>query len=170
MEMDSSLACAGGKTNASATVALTEGPYYTPNTPERASLYEDGMAGTKLILSGYVYDTNCQPVANAWLDFWQTDANGVYDNSGYTLRGHQYTDSNGRYELITVVPGIYPGRTEHIHFKVQAPNGPIITSQLFFPEIAQNNLDRIFDDSLVIPVEETSNGLLSQYNFVVPAR
>ena len=77
VEMDASLACAGGKTSAKTTVELTEGPYYTPNTPERASLYEDGMAGTKLILSGYVYDTNCQPVANAWLDFWQADANGV---------------------------------------------------------------------------------------------
>lgn len=170
MEMDPSLACAGGKTSASATVALTEGPYYTPNTPERTSLYEDGMAGTKLILSGYVYDTNCQPVANVWLDFWQTDANGNYDNSGYTLRGHQYTDSNGRYELITVVPGIYPGRTEHIHFKVQAPNGPIITSQLFFPGVPQNDSDGIFDESLLIPIQNTSDGLLGQYNFVIPAQ
>jgi len=166
-EMDPSLACAGGKTSANTTVELTEGPYYTPNSPKRASLFEDGMVGTKLTLSGYVYDTNCQPVANAWLDFWQADANGVYDNNGYTLRGHQYTDSNGHFELVTVVLGIYPGRTEHIHFKVQAPNGPIITSQLFFPEVAQNNSDRIFDDSLVIPVEETNNGLLGQYNFVV---
>ena len=169
-EMDASLSCAGGKTSASVIVSLTEGPYYTPNTPERASLYEDGMTGTKLILTGYVYDTNCQPIANAWLDFWQADANGNYDNSGYTLRGHQYTDSNGHYELVTVVPGIYPGRTEHIHFKVQAPNGPIITSQLFFPGVAQNDSDGIFDESLLIPIQETSDGLLGQYNFVVPAQ
>ena len=169
-EMDASLACAGGKTSANTTVELTEGPYYTPNTPERSSLYETGMAGTKLVLTGYVYDTNCQPVANAWLDFWQADANGVYDNNGYTLRGHQYTDSNGRFELTTVVPGIYPGRTEHIHFKVQAPNGPIITSQLFFPGVAQNSSDGIFDESLLIPIQETSDGLLGQYNFVVPAQ
>jgi len=169
-EMDASLACAGGKTSANTTVELTEGPYYTSNSPERASLYEIGMAGTKLILTGYVYDTNCQPVADAWLDFWQADANGVYDNSGYTLRGHQYTDSSGHFELTTVVPGIYPGRTEHIHFKVQAPNGPIITSQLFFPGVPQNNSDGIFDESLLIPIQETSDGLLGQYNFIVSVK
>ena len=167
--MDPSLACANGQTSASQTVELTEGPYYTPNTPERSTLYEEGMAGIKLTLVGYVYDTNCQPVANAWLDFWQADANGVYDNSGYTLRGHQYTDENGRYELVTVIPGIYPGRTEHIHVKVEAPNGKIITSQLFFPGVTQNNEDGIYDASLLIVLQETSDGMSGQYNFVVPA-
>ena len=168
--MDPSLACSGGKTSADATIQLTEGPYYTPNTPERSSLYEDGMPGTKLTITGYVYDMDCQPVANAWLDFWQADAEGNYDNSGYTLRGHQYTDSNGRFELVTVVPGIYPGRTEHIHFKVQAPNGQAITSQLFFPGVAENETDRIFDPSLLLPIQEGGEDLLGQYNFIVPAQ
>jgi len=170
ISMDPNLACSGGKTSANVTVELTEGPYYTSNTPERAVLYEEGMPGTKLIVTGYVYDTNCQPVANAWLDFWQANANGNYDNSGYTLRGHQFTDENGRYELITVVPGIYPGRTEHIHFKVQAPNGKVITSQLFFPGVSQNESDGIYDDSLLLAIQETSDSLLGQYNFIVPAQ
>jgi len=168
ISMDPSLACSGGKTTASLTLELTEGPYYTPGSPEQANLYQDGMPGTKLIVTGYVYDTNCQPVANAWLDFWQADATGEYDNSGYTLRGHQFTDANGYYTLTTVVPGIYPGRTEHIHFKVQAPNGQIITSQLFFPGVAQNESDGIFDESLLLPIQETKDGLQAQFNFVVP--
>ena len=149
---------------------LTEGPYYTVNSPERANLSEDGMPGTKLVIIGYVYDINCQPVANAWLDFWQANANGEYDNSGYTLRGHQYTDANGFFTLTTVVPGLYPGRTEHIHFKAQAPNGQIITSQLFFPDVTQNDSDGIFDESLLLPIQETSAGLQAQFNFVVPAQ
>lgn len=169
VSMDPSLACSGGKNSANLTPELTEGPYFTANSPERASLLEDGMAGTKLIVTGYVYDTNCQPVANALLDFWQADANGVYDNSGYTLRGHQFTDANGFYTLTTVVPGLYPGRTEHIHFKVQAPNGKVITSQLFFPGVAQNDLDGIFNASLVLPIQETSAGIQAQFNFVVAA-
>jgi len=167
--MDPSLACANGQTSANQTVSLTEGPYYTPNTPERSTLYEDGMAGIKLTLVGYVYDTNCQPVANAWLDFWQADANGVYDNTGYILRGNQYTDANGRYELVTVIPGIYPGRTEHIHFKVQAPNGKLITSQLFFPGVTQNDEDGIYDPSLLIILQQSNDGMMGQFNFVVPA-
>jgi len=165
----SALACSAGNTSAIITPELTEGPYFTAGSPELANLYQDGMAGTKLIVTGYVYDTNCQPVANALLDFWQADANGVYDNSGYTLRGHQYTDTNGFYTLTTVVPGIYPGRTEHIHFKVQAPNGKILTSQLFFPGVTQNDSDGIFNASLLLSIQETSDGLQGQYNFVVPA-
>jgi protocatechuate 3,4-dioxygenase beta subunit len=148
---------------------LTEGPYYKSGSPEQTNLYQDGMAGTKLVVTGYVYDTNCQPVANAWLDFWQADGNGNYDNSGYTLRGHQYTDTNGQFQLTTVVPGIYPGRTEHIHVKVQAPNGNIITSQLFFPGVAQNDTDGIYNANLLLSIKQTSDGLEGQYNFVVPA-
>lgn len=167
--MDPSLACSGGKTSASVTPALTEGPYYKAGSPEQADLYQDGMAGTKLAITGYVYDSNCQPIANAWLDFWQADANGNYDNSGYILRGHQFTDANGRFQLTTVVPGLYPGRTEHIHVKVQAPNGQIITSQLFFPGVTQNDSDGIYNPSLLLSLQETSDGLQAGYNFVVPA-
>jgi len=150
------------------TPALTEGPYFKANSPERANLLEDGMPGTQLILTGYVLTTDCQPVAGALLDFWQADANGQYDNSGYTLRGHQFTDENGYYQLITVVPGEYPGRTEHIHFKVQAPNGPVLTSQLFFPDVQDNQSDRIFDQSLVIDItQDNGDSLQASFNFII---
>ncbi len=120
------------------TIAQTEGPYYTPNTPERVSLLEAGMVGDRLLLQGLVLTTGCTPVTQALLDFWHCDAAGVYDNQGYTLRGHQFTDDQGRYQLETIVPGLYPGRTRHIHVKVQAPNGPVLTTQLYFPEEPEN--------------------------------
>ena len=164
----SNLACSAGRSSVSVTPSLTEGPYYKSGSPEQADLYQNGMAGTKLVITGYVYNTNRQPVANAWLDFWQADANGNYDNSGYTLRGHQYTDANGHFQLTTVVPGLYPGRTEHIHFKVQAPNGQIITSQLFFPGVAQNDSDGIYSANLLLSIQQSSDSWQGQYNFVVP--
>ena len=164
----STLACNNGSQSASLTVEETEGPYFTANSPERASLWEDGMPGTKLVITGYVYDANCQPVANALLDFWQANANGEYDNAGYTLRGHQYTDANGYYTLTTIMPGIYTGRTEHIHVKVQAPNAKLITTQLFFPGVEQNDSDGIFDQSLLLGMQTTSDGESGQFNFVVP--
>lgn len=43
------------------------------------------------------------------------------------------TDTQGRCTLTTVIPGIYPGWREHIHVKVNAPGGPVNTTQLFFP-------------------------------------
>jgi protocatechuate 3,4-dioxygenase beta subunit len=140
------------------TVAQTEGPYFTPNSPERADLLESGMPGTKLVVTGYVYSTDCQPIGNALVDFWQCDDAGVYDNEGYTLRGHQFTDVDGRYELTTVVPGIYTGRTRHIHVKVQQPDQPVLTSQLYFPDEPANASDGIFDPSLVMDLAEADNG------------
>jgi protocatechuate 3,4-dioxygenase beta subunit len=149
------------------TPAQTEGPYYTPNTPERTSLIEPGMSGTKLIVTGYVLSQDCQPIANAWLDFWQADDQGVYDNAGYRLRGHLFTDETGRYTLETIVPGEYPGRTEHIHVKVQAPNGSILTSQIYFPGVAANDRDSIFDPALLADVQDTANGKVAMFNFVL---
>ncbi len=145
----------------------TEGPYYTPNTPERNLLFEPGMSGERLIVVGYVLDSNCQPIPNAWLDFWQADANGVYDNSGYMLRGHQFADGQGRYFLETVMPGEYPGRTEHIHVKLQAPNGQVHTSQLYFPNAAGNPSDGILDPALIVTMEERQGFYVAYFNFVI---
>ena len=164
----SALACSSGSTSASLTPELTEGPFFKANSPERASLLDASTPGTQLVITGTVYGTDCKPVAHALLDFWQADASGVYDNSGYTLRGHQYTDANGHYQLTTIVPGLYTGRTEHIHVKVQAPNGQLITTQLFFPGVAQNDSDGIYNPALLLAIQPGSNPEQAQYNFVVP--
>ena len=111
-----------------------EGPYYKAGTPERNSLLEDGMEGTRLVVAGYVLDQDCRPLPNTWLDFWQADANGEYDNASYRLRGHHYTDAQGRYYLETILPGLYTSRPiEHIHVKIQPEGGEVVTSQLYFP-------------------------------------
>ena len=142
------------------TQAQTEGPYYTPDTPGRNSLWEEGMEGTRLILVGYVLDQNCNPLPDAWLDFWQADANGEYDNAGYRLRGHQFTDAQGRYYLETVLPGIYESRPiRHIHVKVRPDGGEEVTSQLYFPDQPI--------DGLTVTLEERDDYLLGYFNFVV---
>lgn len=147
-------------------VNLTEGPYYKANPPQTANLRTAGVAGTPLTLTGYVVSRSCQPIANARLDFWQADGNGTYDNSGYTLRGWQMTDANGAYRLETVIPGLYPGRTEHIHFKVTA-GGQTYTSQLFFPGVAQNSSDSIYSERMLIKLNTATSPATGTYTFVV---
>jgi len=132
------------------TPAQTEGPYFTPDSPERASLLEAGLPGDRLTVAGTVLATDCRPLRRALLDFWQADAAGQYDNQGSRLRGHQFTDADGRFRLETVVPGLYPGRTRHIHVKVQAPNRPVLTTQLYFPGEAANADDGIFREELLL--------------------
>ncbi len=128
----------------------TEGPYFTPGSPRRRSLRTAGMAGTRLTLTGYALTTACKPVRRALIDFWQADADGEYDDEGYRLRGHQFTDAKGRWRLETIVPGLYTGRTRHIHVKVQAPGEPILTTQLFFPGERGNQSDGLFDRDLLL--------------------
>jgi len=142
------------------TPGQAEGPYYTPNTPQRNSLFEVGMPGTRLFLVGYVLDGNCQPIPGAWLDFWQADADGNYDNEGFRLRGHQFTDAQGRYFLDTVIPGEYPDRPiPHIHLKVQPPRGDVLTSQLYFPSQPV--------PGLTVLLEDRGDYVVGYYNFVV---
>jgi hypothetical protein len=149
------------------TLPQTEGPFFTPNSPERTSLLEEGTPGTKLVVTGYVYSTDCRPVENALMDFWHTNDAGEYDNVGDNFRGHQFTDKDGRYELTTIVPGLYTGRTRHIHVKVQAPDNPVLTSQLYFPDEPQNESDGIFDPSLVIDLQDADEGTLGYFTFVL---
>ncbi len=122
----------------------------------------------RLTLTGLVLTTSGKPVENALLDFWQADARGVYDNSGYRFRGHQFTDAKGRYSLVTVVPGLYPGRTKHIHVKAQAPGKPILTTQLFFPGVAANRSDGIFTSACLLKSWRLSKGRrLGRFDFVL---
>ncbi len=156
--------------NGPITPSQTEGPFYKPNTPERTSLIVPGMPGTRLVLTGYVLARDCRPIARTWLDFWQADDRGEYDNAGYRLRGHQSADDKGLYYLETVMPGLYPGRTRHIHVKVRVPNGPTLTTQIYFPGEARNQNDGIFNQGLVAAVRDAAGGKVATFNFVLDVR
>jgi protocatechuate 3,4-dioxygenase beta subunit len=145
----------------------TEGPYFTPNSPERRSLIEPGMAGIPVVLEGLVLSTACRPLAGALFDIWHCDADGNYDNEGYRLRGHQFTDAQGRYRLETIVPGLYPGRTRHYHVKVQAPGGRVLTTQLYFPDEVANGRDGIFRPELQLNVADAGTAKAARFDFVV---
>jgi protocatechuate 3,4-dioxygenase beta subunit len=61
----------------------------------------------------------------------------------------------------------YPGRTRHIHVKVQAPGQPILTTQLFFPGEEGNASDGIYHDSLLMQIAEGAGGNTGRFNFVL---
>jgi protocatechuate 3,4-dioxygenase beta subunit len=144
-----------------------EGPFYKPRTPLRSSFLEVGVTGSKFVLSGFVLSKSCKPLAGAVLDFWHCDASGDYDNKGYRLRGHQLTDQGGRYRLETIFPGEYPGRTRHFHVKVQAPGGPLLTSQLYFPGNPTNQDDSMFIPELLMKTAGASAPMAGRFDFVL---
>ncbi|UNO39264.1 carbohydrate-binding protein [Streptomyces sp. MST-110588] len=144
-----------------------EGPYFKPDSPLRASLIEPGTQGVRLTVSGYVFGLTCRPIPHALLDFWQADADGAYDNTGFRLRGHQFTDARGAFRLTTIVPGLYPGRTRHLHVKVQAPNEPVLTTQLYFPGEPRNTTDPLFNSALLMNVRPAGPAREATFDFVL---
>ena len=150
-------------------VEQTEGPYYTPGAPERTDITDSDTVGIPLLLTGRVLAADCTPVAGTTIEFWQADGAGVYDNEGYALRGSQVTTADGGYTLETVIPVLYPSRTEHIHVKVTGPDGVVHTTQLYFPDVPQNDEDGIFSPDMVVTVtEQSDDAMAATFDFVLP--
>jgi protocatechuate 3,4-dioxygenase beta subunit len=161
--------------DADATPAQRQGPFYTPGTPQRTNLREPGIPGTPFTVEGRVLSTGCRPIAGAVLDVWSCDGEGVYDNSGFRLRGHQFTDADGRFRIETVKPADYwqfgIHRTPHIHVKVQGRDTSLLTTQLYFPGEPLNARDRIFNEALVIDIEhDAGDQLRGRFDFVLVPR
>ena len=149
------------------TMPETEGPFFKPRSPQRSDLREPGIAGRSVELSGIVLTRNCRPVAGVLVDLWQADDAGNYDNKGFRLRGHIFTDAEGRYAFRTIMPGLYPGRTRHYHVKVQAPNRPVLTTQFYFPDEKANRTDAFFHPELVMQIVSADEVLRARFDVVL---
>lgn len=152
------------------TLRQTEGPFFKPRSPERADLIEPSMKGRPIELTGFVLDPSCKPMAHALLDLWQADDAGDYDNTGFRLRGHQFTDAQGHYRFRTIVPAVYPGRTRHFHLKVQPTGGRLLTTQLYFPDEPANRRDGLFRKELLMRVAQAGQAVDARFDFVLDNR
>ncbi|PGH26523.1 hypothetical protein AJ80_01837 [Polytolypa hystricis UAMH7299] len=112
---------------------VTEGPYWVSGELIRHDVrpgVKGDEQGVAVHLDINVIDVStCQPVTNAYVELWGCNSTGVYtgvvakgngdgsaseiDNN--SLRGIQPTAENGTASFITVVPGHYVGRTNHLH-------------------------------------------------------
>ena len=84
------------------------------------------------------------------------------------MRGIISTDQNGYYGFESIFPGYYAGRPRHIHYKITSPSGLELITQCYF------EVDPLIDgdwehnhSGLVIPLEETENGLVGEFNIVL---
>ena len=147
----------------------TEGPFYTPSTPRRADLREPGSDGETLVLEGSALTADCRPVPGAVIDIWHCDERGRYDNRGFRYRGHQVADAAGAFRFLTIRPGHYPGRTPHIHVKVHGPGMRLLTTQVYFPDLAgANTRDRIYRDDLLLRLDrDTGDAWHAWFDFVL---
>jgi len=145
----------------------TAGPFFHPNSPLKNNFREPGVNGASINVTGFVLNRRGNPVPGVLLDFWHADGDGEYDLHGFRCRGHQFSDSNGRYLLETVLPGLYPGRTRHYHVRLQAAHGLVLTTQLYFPGEERNDSDSLFNRDLLVKIRETKAGRIATFNFVL---
>jgi protocatechuate 3,4-dioxygenase beta subunit len=149
------------------TIAQTEGPYYKPSSPLKQDFAADAPHGIRITIAGFVLATDCKSINRALVELWHADEHGSYDRVGYRLRGHQFTDENGRWWFSTIIPSLYPGRTRHYHVKVQKPGGSVLTTQLYFPGEPLNERDQIFDERLLLHIRDTGDGKFGRFDFIV---
>ena len=151
------------------TLVQTEGPYYTPSTPRRATLREPDSRGEPLVLRGLVLTPDCRPSSGAVIDLWHCDERGRYDNEGFRYRGHQFADKAGTFRFETIRPGRYPGRTPHFHVKVRGETTARLTTQLYFPDLPRDNAaDAIYRDELLLHLRRDGDTWEARFDFVLP--
>ena len=151
------------------TPPMTEGPFYPDKLPLDTDndllIINDSVTpavGEITHLTGRVLSQAGEPIRNAVVEIWQTDARGVYlhRNGGDRKKidtnfqgfGRFLTDVKGQYYFRTIKPVAYPGRTPHIHVAVNYRGKRVIATQCFNAAEPQNARDgllqRIGDENL----------------------
>ena len=143
---------------------LTEGPFYPDKLPLDTDndliIIKDSItpaSGEITHLFGRILDAKGDPVKDATIEIWQVDAGGAYLHSGTGNKAKQdkhfqgygtfTTGAKGEYRFRTIKPVAYPGRTPHIHFKVNKGNKELLCSQIFVAGHAQNANDGVLRDA-----------------------
>jgi catechol 1,2-dioxygenase len=127
-----------------------------------------------LVISGSVYGLDTQqPIQNCFLEIWQANADGHYDNedpahppapNSYTNRARLMTDEHGFYQFETIYSGPYKmdpdhWRAPHIHYMVEVVGYQTLITQLFFVGGIHNDTDPFIKPSLIIPLSpKSANG------------
>ena len=141
---------------AQATEATVLGPFHVPDAPhfELGDDMSGGANGEPLFVRAHVRGPDGCPVADAEVDVWQADAEGLYDVQRAGLdaaagRGVFRTDATGALHFRAVMPvaypiptdgpvgrllsttGRHPWRPAHVHFMIKAPGYETLITHVF---------------------------------------
>jgi len=143
-----------------ATPRQTSGPFYPLDLPldhDNDLTVVEGATrpalGDVIHVAGRVMQLDGTPIDGARVELWQANAAGRYhhprDGSGRELDegfqgfGRTITAADGSYRFKTVRPGLYTGRTRHLHFAVVVPDGRELVTQMYFADEPRNEFDGI---------------------------
>lgn len=152
-----------------ATETTVLGPFYVEGAPEMplGATVTGGLKGEPLFAEGTVSSPDGQPLLNAIVDVWQSDADGFYDvqyadRTDAGLRARLHTNSNGRFYFWSVMPTSYPipndgpvgdmlkatkrhpYRPAHLHFLIAAEGYETLITHLFVEGDQYLDSDAVF--------------------------
>jgi protocatechuate 3,4-dioxygenase, beta subunit len=168
------------------TVTETTGPSFSAEQfPPTADLTRpDGKPaqGQRIVVAGTVSDEDGRPVPHTMVEIWQANAAGRYHHQGdqhdapldpnFHGAGRVFTDAEGRYRFLTILPGAYPWpnhanawRPNHIHFSLFGPAfATRLVTQMYFPGDPLLALDPIFNG---VPDPQARNRLISVFDLAL---
>ncbi len=156
----------------------SEGPFYPRILPEDSdadlTIFKgERTPGEVIEVVGRLASSSGEPISQGEVEIWHCDPNGAYAHVGQETVPHFQgfgaikTDTSGGFRFRTTRPGIYPGRTRHIHFKAGRRKGEVLTTQMYFPDEPGNEQDfllrRASDPSTLIAKKE--DGPPPRYRF-----
>ncbi|SEI55904.1 protocatechuate 3,4-dioxygenase subunit alpha [Pseudomonas sp. NFR16] len=144
------------------TPSQTAGPYVhiglaleaAGNPPREQEIWNEmakaGAPGEHIVLLGHVYDGNGHLVRDSFLEFWQANADGVYDTAydlskDFNCFGRTATTDEGEWLVKTVKPGIVLNAAgvpmaPHINVSLFARGINIhLQTRLYFDDEAEGN-------------------------------
>ncbi|NKQ54135.1 protocatechuate 3,4-dioxygenase subunit alpha [Amycolatopsis sp. K13G38] len=131
------------------TPSQTVGPYLAIGLPweDGPTVVPEGTPGA-LLITGCVYDGAKDPIPDAMIETWQADPDGRFDHPddprgrvpGFRGFGRCPTDPEGRYRILTLLPGVVQGQAPHIDVSVFA-RGLLnrVVTRIYFPENVEAN-------------------------------
>ena len=169
------------------------GPFYHQNAPNFALGESIAVhsTGPGMIVQGQVINKQGQPLADALVQVWQTDAKGDYDlqihgGDKLDMRGNFRTDADGRFVFRTLRPIGYSipmdgpigelvrqqsrhgCRPAHLHFLISAPGYRELVTALYLGDDQYIDSDTVFGVSsplVVMPVPNAQGSETVEYNF-----
>lgn len=135
----------------------SEGPFYPRTEPAESDFdlttYKGGRPRGEVIdVVGRLFDARGNALPRSIVEIWHCDAGGVYAHvgasrvdPGFQGYGAVRADGRGNYRFRTIKPGLYTGRTRHIHFKAGPGERPSLTTQMYFPGEPANARDGLLN-------------------------
>lgn len=160
------------------------GPFYVPPLKElpHGSDIAGASQGTPLHVAAKVVTPGGAPIADAWVDVWQSDDDGYYDvqkpGQEENLRARFRTDAEGRLSFWSIVPtsypiphdgpvgkmldavGRHPYRPAHIHFMIGKDGYDTLVTHLFIAGDEYLHSDAVFGvkDQLIVDLADQDAG------------